>query len=115
MTPPVVLGVRGGVHADESAARLDVALEVILLCRIHHVTGRIQEDHSAVSGQVLLGKGASILGRVDRESVLLSELPYCGDAVRNGAVAESRRFGEDEHPRLLRMCWDGDRDRGKER
>src|SRR2546421_365800 len=46
---PVVLGVRGGVPADVAAARLDVALEDVLLRRIQDVTRRIQEDDCAVS------------------------------------------------------------------
>ena len=112
---PVVLRICGGVHADISAARLDVALEVVLLRRIQDVTRRTQEDDRAVSRQVLMGEGAGILGRVDRESVLLPKLPECGDAVGDGVVAISCRFGEDEHPRFLRVYGDGDRDRGKER
>ena len=112
---PVVLGVRGGMHADVSASRLDVALEDILLRWIQHVARRTQEDDGAVARQVLLGKGAGILRCVDRESILLAELPDCGDAVGNGAVAVSCRFGEDEDPRFLSVCGDGDRDRGKER
>src|SRR5439155_12929747 len=77
---PVVLRICGGVHADISAARLDVALEVVLLRRIQDVTRRTQEDDRAVSRQDLMGEGAGILGRVDRESVLLPKLPECGDA-----------------------------------
>src|SRR5947207_910277 len=45
---PVVLSVRGGVHADVAAARPDVALEDVLLRRIEDVTRRIQEDDRAV-------------------------------------------------------------------
>src|SRR5438874_1690263 len=54
-------------------------------------------------------------GRIDRKPILLSELLYCGDAVGDRAVTKSRRLGEDEHARLLRVCRDGDRDRGEER
>src|SRR5438132_1509037 len=110
---PVVLGVRGGVHADVAAARLDVALEDVLLRRIEDVTPRIQEDDRAVSRQVLFGKGAGILRRIDRKAILLSQLLYCGDAVGDRVVTKSRRLGEDEHARLLRVC--RDRDRGEER
>src|SRR5437870_12931552 len=112
---PVVLGVRGGVHADVAAARLDVALEDVLLRRIEDVTPRIQEDDRAVSRQVLFGKGAGILRRIDRKAILLSQLLYCGDAVGDRVVTKSRRLGEDEHARLLRVCRDGDRDGGEER
>src|SRR2546423_8375086 len=112
---PVVLSVRGGVHADVAAARPDVALEDVLLRRIEDVTRRIQEDDRAVSRQVLLRKDAGILRRIDCKPILLSELLYCGDAVGDRAVTKSRRLGEDEHARLLRVCRDGDRDRGEER
>src|SRR5256885_17155615 len=78
---PVVLSVRGGVHADVAAARPDVALEDVLLRRIEDVTRRIQEDDRAVSRQVLLGKDAGILRRIDCKPILLSELLYCDDAV----------------------------------
>ncbi len=66
----------------------------------------------AVARQVFLREGAGVLRRVDRESILLAELPDCGDAVGDGAVRESGGLGKDEHARLLRRC--GDRDRGKE-
>ena len=103
------------MHADISAAGLDVPLEDILLRRIQHVARRTQEDHGAVARQVFLRKGARVLRRVDRESILLAELPDGGDAVGDGAVTKSCCLREHEHPRLLCVCGDGDRDRGKER
>src|SRR5438477_2616019 len=103
---PVVLGVRGGMHADVSAARLDVALEDILLRRIQHLPRRTQEDDGAVARQVLLRKSAGVLSRVDRKPMLLSELAYGGDAVGSGVVTESGGLGKDEHVRLLRRCGD---------
>src|SRR5207247_10757171 len=75
---PVVLGVCGRMHADVSAARLDVALEDILLRWIQHVARRTQEDDGAVARQVFLREGAGVLRRVDRESIPLAELPACG-------------------------------------
>ena len=104
------------MHADVSAARLDVALEDILLRRIQHVPRRTQEDDGAVARQVLLRKSAGVLSRVDRKPMLLSELAYGGDAVGSGVVTESGGLGKDEHVRLLRRCGDrgGDRDRGKD-
>ena len=45
---PVVLGVGGGVDADPAAARLDVALERVLLRVVEDVAGRAQEDDGAV-------------------------------------------------------------------
>ena len=109
---PVVLGVGGGVHADVSAPRLDVALEDVLLRRIQHVARRTQEDDGAIARQVFLREGAGILRRVDRESILLAELLDCGDAVGDGAVPECGGLGEDEHAWLLRRR--GDRNRKRE-
>ena len=85
-----------------------------LLRRIEDVTRRIEEDDGAVARQVLLGKGAGVLGRGDREPMLPSELPYRGDAVGDRAVTKSRCLGEDQHPRFLRVRRAGNRDRGNE-
>ena len=101
------------MHADVSAARLDVALEDILLRRIQHVPRRTQEDDGAVARQVFLREGAGVLRRVDRESILLAELPDGRDAIGDGAVTVSRGLGKNEHARLLRRCGDRNRDRGK--
>src|SRR5207302_10211932 len=59
---PVVFSVRGGVDADVSAARLDVELEVVLLCVVQHVARCVQEDDSAVEWDVLRCYGGGVYG-----------------------------------------------------
>ncbi len=94
---PVVLGVGGGMHAGEAAARADVALEGGLLGGVEHVSGGVEEDHRLVPGEVGGGEGRGVLGRGDREAVRRAQVADRLDARRDGVVSEARRLGEDEH------------------
>jgi hypothetical protein len=76
---PVVLRIRGGMNSHVSAASLDVALEIILLCGVEHVTGRVQKHDCAVFPEIFRRERAGVFGRFDGESVLLSELSDSGD------------------------------------
>src|SRR5687768_18446788 len=91
------------MNSDVSAAGLDVALEIILLGGVEHVAGGVEEDDCAVPAEVLRGECARILGCVDREPVLLSELSDRGDARSDGAVAETLCPGEDQYAGILAM------------
>jgi hypothetical protein len=95
------------VNADVSATRLDVALEIVLLCGVEYVTGCGHEDYRAVTREILRGEGPGVFGRVDGESVLLSKFPDGGDADRNRAMSIASGLGEDEYPSFLTV--DGDR------
>src|SRR5204862_8037293 len=101
---PVVLGGSRGMHAYVSAARLDIALEAILLRWIQDIPGRTQKDDGRVTRQVLLIERGRVLRRIDHQSFLEAELANCGDSVWNRAMTKCGRLGEDEHARLLRVC-----------
>src|SRR5207237_4326367 len=112
---PVVLGVGGGMNSYVSATSLDVALEIVLLCGVQYVAGRVQEDDSAVSCQIFRGESACVFSRVDAEPILLPELSDSGAADSDGAVAESRRLGEHQYPVFLTACSDRDADRSEQK
>jgi hypothetical protein len=57
------------VNADPATARLDVALERVLLLRVEDVTGGAEEDDSAEASQVPLVERGRVLGRFDSEAV----------------------------------------------
>jgi hypothetical protein len=96
------------MNSNVSTARLDVALEIVLLCVVEYVTGCVQEDDCPVPRQVLRRERARVFGRVDGEPILLSELSNSGAPYSDGAVAESGRLREDEYAGILAAC--GDRD-----
>src|SRR5205085_5940365 len=104
---PVILGVGGGMNSDVSTTSLDVALEIVLLCGVQYVAGGVQEDDCAVACQIFRGESARVFSRVDREPILLPELPNSGTADSDGAVTESRRLGEHEYAGFLTACSDG--------
>jgi hypothetical protein len=89
------------VNADVSATRLDVALEIILLCRVEYIPRCAHEDYRAISREILRGERAGVFGGIDGESILLSELFDGGDSDRNGAMPEAGGLREDEDARLL--------------
>src|SRR6267143_1779692 len=103
------------MNSHVSTASLDVALEVVLLCGVQYVAGCVQEDDCAVSRQVLRGERAGVFGRVDGESILLSELLNSSEPDSYGAVAESGRLGENEYARLLAACGDWNADRSEQK
>src|SRR5687768_2787953 len=103
------------MNSDVAAAGLDVALEIVLLGGGEHVAGGVEEDDCAVAANVLRGECARILGCVDGEPVLLSELSDRGNARSDGAVAEARGFGEDEYPGFLALYGGGSADREREK
>src|SRR3712207_7764588 len=86
---PLVLGVGRRVHADPAAARLDVALERVLLPRVEDVAGGVEEDDGAESPEVPFVERRGLLRRLDREAVLLPEPAQGGDAGLDRAVAKS--------------------------
>src|SRR4051812_50184356 len=95
------------MNSDVAAARLDVALEVILLRGVEHVAGCTEENHRAVACEILRRERRRVLGGVDGEPVLLSEFSNGGETDADGAVSESGGFGEDEDARLLTGSGDG--------
>src|SRR6185436_9882199 len=92
------------MHADVSTAGLDVALEVILLRCVQHIAGGAHENHRAVSRQILGSERASVLCRIDAETILLSQLADGGNSVGNRGVSVSRCLREDQHAGLLGVC-----------
>ena len=112
---PVVLRVRCGMNSHVSTAGLDVALEIVLLCGVQYVAGRIEKHDGAISRQVLRGERAGVFCRVDGEPILLSERPDSGAPDSDGAVSESGRLGEDEYARLLAACGDRNADRSEQK
>jgi hypothetical protein len=96
------------VDADPAAARLDVALEGILLPRGQDVAGGVEEDDGAEASEVPLGECAGLLRRLDGEAVLLSELPHGGDAGLDRAVTEAGGLREHEDAGLLVLRRRGD-------
>jgi hypothetical protein len=92
------------VEAHPSAPRLDVALERVLLRVVEHVAGGVQEDDRSVPPQVRVGERGGVLGRVDGDLLLLTELLDRGDAGLDRGVAEARGLGEDEDARRGRLA-----------
>ena len=88
------------MNSDVSAARLDVALEIVLLCVVEYVAGRVEPDDCAIAREVLLRECAGVFGCVDGKAVFLSELFDGGDPDADGAMSEPSGFGEDEYARL---------------
>ena len=99
---PVVLGVGGGVDADEAAAAADVLLEGVLLRRVQDVAGGVEKDDGLILRQLILREGPGVLRRRHGEAVLGAQRLDRRDAVRDGGMAEALRPGEDEHPDVLR-------------
>ena len=90
---PVVLRVRGRVHAHVAVAGADVALEGRLLRAVQHVTRGGHEHHGGEPAQRLVGESRSILGRLDGEAVrraecLTAAMPSGIDAWRKPLVRE---------------------------
>jgi hypothetical protein len=85
------------VHADVSAAGLDVTFERRLLGCIEHVTGGVQKHDRGVLSEVDVREVTCVLGGIDGEIVRYPELLDGCDAVGDGCVSETGRFGEHEH------------------
>jgi hypothetical protein len=66
------------------------------------ITGRAQEDHDVVLGEVLVGERGSVLRRVDVEPATRGHLRDRDSALRNALrVPEGGRLGEDQRAEVL--------------
>src|SRR5205823_2469043 len=103
------------MNSNVSAASLDVALEIVLLCGVEYVTGGVQKHDGAVPRQVLRRERAGVFRRIDGESILLSQFPDRSDPDTDGTVSESCRLGEDEYAGVLAACGVRDADRSEQK
>src|SRR5262249_42893003 len=99
---PLIFGVAGRVDAGEPTAGADEALEGSLLVPIEDVSRGAKEDNDPVSGEIHRSEAAGVLGAVDAETVLRTQLCDGGNSLRYRIVAKARglRKDEDGKPRI---------------
>ena len=108
---PVVLRVAGRVDADVAAAILDEALEGLLLRRVEHVAGRVQEDDHAKPREIGGREGRGVFGCLDGEAGC-EQVLHRGDAGLDAVVAEASRLREEQHAGCVGHRWRLGRDLG---
>jgi hypothetical protein len=85
------------MHSYVTASAVHVRLEGGLLAVVEHITGRVEEHHRLVLGQVGRDEGVRVLGRVDGEVVGGPQLAYGLDPGGDRVVPEPGRLGEHQH------------------
>ena len=84
-----------------ATARLDEALEGVLLSRVQDIPSGIEEDDRSEASEVPLAEGACIFRRFDGKTILAAELLYGRYPAFDRAVSVAARPGENEDARRL--------------
>ena len=104
---PAIFGIRGGVDAHITAARLNIAFKSIFLLRIEHIAGSIEENDRMVTLQVFFGKGRCVFGGIHDHPVFAAQFAQCSHTRRNAGMAISGCFGKNQEPRWCIMARTG--------